>query len=619
MKKILSIILALTMLFSVFSAMPANVFAAANLNEPVYLENPFYTKEEISVTGNIDSEATKASRSSQYKGKKYYTQGKELYKLYRNALEARKTKFTLYLLTDYAFSYRVQLQDLLQALFFYSTEDELSESCTDGDYIRWQLSSAGLQFEQNAYKSGNYYYTLYLTADYNDSAAEEKKVDAVVNKFISSIDTNKLTDYQIIKKVHDFVCNQTTYDHPAAEYSGAPVYRYAFSAYGALCKGECVCQGYALAFYRICKELGYSTRFVSSDFHAWNIVELDGKYYFVDCTWDDKDEPETNYKPSYDYFLVDYYDLRKDDTSYYEEHTLEEEFYETEYFYRNYRNYFADKSYSSDSSNKLSTCTIALSKSNYTYTGSSFKPAVTVTSSTGSVLKKDVDYKITYPSNKNPGMAVIKITGLGNYSSSSTHRNFYIYPKKMKLPKITSGSRTDTSLTLEWDRPTGVSGYVIQRLKNGKWTTIKTITSASTTKYKVSSLSPSTIYKFRILAYKTVSKRNINGSYSSVLASCTKPKKPSISKVTTKSKSITASWKKIKCSGYELQYSTNSSMKGAKTIKLSNAATAKKIKSLKKGKKYYFRLRAYKKYIFSTGKTAKYYSSWSTKKSLTCK
>lgn len=619
MKKILSLILSLTMLFSVFSAIPADAFAATDLSEAVYFENPFYTKEEISVAGSIDSEVTKVSKSSQYNGKKYYTQGKELYKLYRNALVARKTSFNLYLLTDYAFSYRSQLQSLFEAIFYYSTDDELSESCTDGDYIRWQIANAGMQFEKDTYKSGYYYYTLKFTTEYNDSAAEETKVDAVVNKFIASIDTNKLSDYQIIKKVHDFVCNQTTYDYPAAKYSGAPVYRYAFSAYGALCKGECVCQGYALAFYRICKELGYSTRFVSSDLHAWNIVELDGKYYFVDCTWDDKDELENNCKPSYDYFLVDYDDLRKDDTSYYAEHTLEEEFYETEYFYNNYRNDFAEKSYDFNASNKLSTCTISLSKSSYIYTGNSFKPAVTVTSSTGSVLKKDVDYKVTYPSNKNPGMATVKITGLGNYSSSSTHRNFYIYPKKMKLPKITAGSRTSTSLTLQWEQPAGVSGYVIQRLKNGKWTTIKTITSASTTKYKVSSLSPSTIYKFRILSYKTVSKRNLNGSYSSVLATCTKPKKPSVSKLTTKSKTITASWKKIKCSGYELQYSTNSSMKGAKTIKLSSAATAKKIKSLKKGKKYYFRLRAYKKYTFSTGKTATYYSSWSAKKSITCK
>ena len=69
-------------------------------------------------------------------------------------------------------------------------------------------------------------------------------------------------------------------------------------------------------------------------------------------------------------------------------------------------------------------------------------------------------------------------------------------------------------------------------------------------------------------------------------------------------------WKKVsKVNGYQIRYATKSSMKSAKTKKISGAGkTGITLKGLKKGKKYYFQLRAYKK---SGSKT--YYSKWSGK------
>ena len=69
-------------------------------------------------------------------------------------------------------------------------------------------------------------------------------------------------------------------------------------------------------------------------------------------------------------------------------------------------------------------------------------------------------------------------------------------------------------------------------------------------------------------------------------------------------------WKKVsKINGYQIRYATKSSMKSAKTKKISGAGkTGITLKGLKKGKKYYFQLRAYKK---SGSKT--YYSKWSGK------
>ena len=95
------------------------------------------------------------------------------------------------------------------------------------------------------------------------------------------------------------------------------------------------------------------------------------------------------------------------------------------------------------------------------------------------------------------------------------------------------------------------------------------------------------------------------------------PKTTSISKLTKGKKSFTAKWKKqsVQTDGYQLQYSTSSKFKKPKTIKIKKNTTTKKVvKKLSGKKKYYVRVRTYKK---AGGKT--YYSNWSKVKSVTTK
>lgn len=95
------------------------------------------------------------------------------------------------------------------------------------------------------------------------------------------------------------------------------------------------------------------------------------------------------------------------------------------------------------------------------------------------------------------------------------------------------------------------------------------------------------------------------------------PKSTTISSISAKSKGFTVKWKKIKTqtTGYQIQYSTNSTFKGAKTVTVSkNGTTNKTISKLKAKKKYYVRVRTYKKIG-----SKKYYSSWSKAKKVTTK
>lgn len=75
-----------------------------------------------------------------------------------------------------------------------------------------------------------------------------------------------------------------------------------------------------------------------------------------------------------------------------------------------------------------------------------------------------------------------------------------------------------------------------------------------------------------------------------------KPSATSITSVSAKSSSITVKWKKKSCTGYQVQYSTSSKFKSAKTVNITKASTVSKtISSLKSSKKYYVRVRTYKK------------------------
>lgn len=74
---------------------------------------------------------------------------------------------------------------------------------------------------------------------------------------------------------------------------------------------------------------------------------------------------------------------------------------------------------------------------------------------------------------------------------------------------------------------------------------------------------------------------------------------------------MTAKWKKVSAgTGYEIKYSTSSSFKSSKTKTTrieGKSKTSKTIKDLKKGTKYYVKVRAYK-----TVDGKRYYGSYSS-------
>lgn len=109
----------------------------------------------------------------------------------------------------------------------------------------------------------------------------------------------------------------------------------------------------------------------------------------------------------------------------------------------------------------------------------------------------------------------------------------------------------------------------------------------------------------------TSSTADVDAFISTAAVSNPKATKLSSAKTVSTSK-IKVTWKKgSSITGYQIQYSTSSSFKKAKTTKITSyKTTSKTISSLKKNTKYYFRVRTYK-----TVSKKNYYSSWSSSKS----
>lgn len=99
------------------------------------------------------------------------------------------------------------------------------------------------------------------------------------------------------------------------------------------------------------------------------------------------------------------------------------------------------------------------------------------------------------------------------------------------------------------------------------------------------------------------------------------PKNTASLKVTPVSKGFTVKWKKqaSQTTGYQIQYSTSSKFKSAKTVTIKkNSTVSTTLKKLKAKKKYYVRIRTYKT-VKVNKKPANIYSAWSKTRTVTTK
>lgn len=235
---------------------------------------------------------------------------------------------------------------------------------------------------------------------------------------------------------------------------------------------------------------------------------------------------------------------------------------------------------------------VTFDKTSLVYYGSAVHPVMYV-SFNGQPLVQDVDYKVTYSKNNAPGRATVKITGIGNFAGSVS-KTFIISPQKVNSVSIAKNSAT--TATVSWGKVDKVSGYEILKYDANKNSFVHAVyASADSTSYQFTKLQNSALHSYKVKAYKTIDGDKYFGEQSDAVSVFIKPAKAQLTSVTLKNSTLNVEWKKLDCTGYEIIYTTDRKFKkGLKTVKIKNSNTTKKaIKKLKKGKKYYVKVRAY--------------------------
>ncbi len=111
------------------------------------------------------------------------------------------------------------------------------------------------------------------------------RIEEVRTEVLKNIKDDK--PFNQIKTVHDYLIDKLKYDESSVNKN---------TVYGAIIEEKCVCEGYARSFKYFLDELGINSILVvgigtnsegKTENHMWNYVELDGKWYAVDVTWDD--------------------------------------------------------------------------------------------------------------------------------------------------------------------------------------------------------------------------------------------------------------------------------------------------------------------------------------------
>ncbi|MDE5605441.1 MAG: hypothetical protein K2I73_07650 [Eubacterium sp.] len=126
-------------------------------------------------------------------------------------------------------------------------------------------------------------YITSINPRYTMSAEEIKETDRFIHSMIDDIAkqaSSYKTDIEKLIFIHNYLVENLEYGNDDSSEN---------NIYGALVLKKTKCVGYSEAFRYIAEKAGIKTYIVSSSklAHAWNMVLINGNYFFVDCTWDD--------------------------------------------------------------------------------------------------------------------------------------------------------------------------------------------------------------------------------------------------------------------------------------------------------------------------------------------
>lgn len=292
-KRIISLILTLIMLITM---VPSTIVAASEVrtmegveassnqsesnrsevdkseNNIIYMVNPLY--EDVISIDDLKKKLDSSNGEQLFAAStgQYFSDYDSAVSYLRKQMVSRETEITLNFPASWFDSHK---DELYWDLLYDAMKCDESSTGQDGDALIYGFAGCRLSYSNAGY--------IQYTMSYHSDAEQEAKLTAAVAEAMTTLQLNGLSEAKKIIKIHDYICNHVDYAYNSKE-------EQIYTAYGALCTGKAVCQGYAVLFYRLCREAGLSVRIISGTgnggAHAWNIVRIGSKYYNVDCTWD---------------------------------------------------------------------------------------------------------------------------------------------------------------------------------------------------------------------------------------------------------------------------------------------------------------------------------------------
>lgn len=172
-----------------------------------------------------------------------------------------------------------------------------------------------------------------------------------------------------------------------------------------------------------------------------------------------------------------------------------------------------------------STCTVTvtevygsvkLSATSLVYNGKNRTPSVIAKTKSGKTISSKY-YTVTYPTaRKAVGAYTVKVTFKGIYTGTAT-RIFTISPAKTT---VSLKSAKKNSLTVNWKKASGATGYVIEYSTSKSFKNSKTVKVGSVSSKKLTKLTSNKTYYVRVKSYKTITvegkKKTLYSSWSTV-------------------------------------------------------------------------------------------------------
>jgi len=158
-------------------------------------------------------------------------------------------------------------------------------------------------------KTGRFSFTIEHI--YNEEEINE--INSFVNTFIEENITDDMDTVSKIKKIHDYIIDNTQYDIAKSEDINNDTYK-SNTAYGVLFQHYGICSGYSDAMSIFLHKLDIKNYKISNDTHIWNLVNINGTWRHLDLTWDDPISKLNVNRQAY--FLISTKELKKlnDDT-----------------------------------------------------------------------------------------------------------------------------------------------------------------------------------------------------------------------------------------------------------------------------------------------------------------